>query len=180
MASPVAVWMSPAPNASSVSGPKCRSMTASAAPSNGTRLAAPSLCPSDSDNPMCAPLQPASASRISFVLWLVVLAAVITGSLLPGAVAARIPLAAAHLTNKDAHFLGYSALAFLSLLAFPHCLTGLVCAAAAVPLGVALEFAQRLVPGRSFEVGDMIANTLGVCAGLALAALLRGRKAFSV
>jgi VanZ family protein len=59
-------------------------------------------------------------------------------------------------------------------------LTGLVCAAAAVPLGVALEFAQRLVPGRSFEVGDMVANTLGVCAGLALAALLRGRKAFSV
>jgi glycopeptide antibiotics resistance protein len=45
---------------------------------------------------------------------------------------------------------------------------------------VALEFAQRLVPGRSFEVGDMITNTLGVCAGLALAALLRGRKAFSV
>jgi glycopeptide antibiotics resistance protein len=45
---------------------------------------------------------------------------------------------------------------------------------------VALEFAQRLVPGRSFEVGDMIANTLGVCAGLVVAALLRGRKAFSV
>jgi ABC-type methionine transport system ATPase subunit len=43
---------------------------------------------------MCAPLQPASASRISLVLWLLVLAAVITGSLLPGAVAARIPLAA--------------------------------------------------------------------------------------
>jgi hypothetical protein len=57
-------------------------------------IAAPSLCPSDSDNPLCAPLQPASASRLSFVLWLLVLAAVITGSLLSGAVAARIPLAA--------------------------------------------------------------------------------------
>jgi VanZ family protein len=48
--------------------------------------------------------------------------------------------------------------------------------AAAVPLGVALEFAQRLVPGRSFEVGHMIANTLGVCAGPAVAAALRVGK----
>jgi VanZ family protein len=129
---------------------------------------------------MFALLPSRGPSPIPLALWLLVLAAVITGSLLPGAVAARIPLAAAYLTDKDAHFLGYSALACLSLFAFPHCLTGLVCAAAAVPLGVALEFAQRLVPGRSFEVGDMIANTLGVCAGLALVALLRGRKAFNV
>lgn len=119
-------------------------------------------------------------SPILLALWLLVLAVVVVGSLLPGAIAARIPLAAAHLSDKDVHFLGYSALAFLSLFAFPHCLTGLVCAAAAVPLGAALEFAQRLVPGRSFEVGDMIANTLGVCAGLALAALLRGRKVAGV
>jgi VanZ family protein len=117
-----------------------------------------------------------SPSTFLFALWLLVLSVIVVGSLLPGAIAARIPLAAAHLTDKDAHFLGYSTLAFLSLLAFPHFLSGLVCATAAVPLGVALEFAQRLVPGRSCEVGDMIANTLGVCAGLALAALLRGRK----
>ncbi|MGA2326241.1 MAG: VanZ family protein [Bryobacteraceae bacterium] len=129
---------------------------------------------------MCAPLQPASASRLSFVLWLLVLTAVITGSLLPGAIAARIPLAAAHLTDKDAHFLMYALLALLSLLAFDRAPTGLMCAVGAVPLGVALEFAQRLVPGRSFEIGDMIANTLGVCAGLVLAALLRRRKVLGV
>lgn len=117
-------------------------------------------------------------SRLLLVLWLFTLAAVVTGSLLPGAVAARIPLAAAHLTDKDAHFIEYAALAFLSVLVFVRGLAGLVCAVAAVPLGVALEFAQRLVPGRSFETGDMIANALGVCAGIALAAAFRNRKVF--
>lgn len=115
-------------------------------------------------------------ARLPFTLWLLVLTAVITGSLLPGAIAARIPLAAAHLTDKGAHFLMYTLLALLSLLAFDRAPMGLLWALGAIPLGVALEFAQRLVPGRSFEVGDMIADAMGVCAGLAVAAALRVGK----
>jgi VanZ family protein len=38
---------------------------------------------------------------------------------------------------------------------------------------VALEFAQRLVPSRSFEIADMVTNALGVLSGIALA--LAGR-----
>lgn len=119
-----------------------------------------------------------SSNRPYFLLWLLALAAVLLLSLLPGAVVAHIPLAAAHLTDKDAHFLEYAALAFLSVLAFARSLAGLVCASACVPLGVALEFAQKLVPGRSFDTRDMLANALGVCAGIALAAALRNRKVF--
>jgi VanZ family protein len=119
-------------------------------------------------NKMCA--------RLPFILWLLALTTVIVGSLLPGAIAARIPLAALHLTDKDAHFLMYAVLALLSLLAFDRVPTGLMWALGAVPLGVALEFAQRLVPGRSYEVADMIADALGVCAGLAIAAALRVGK----
>ena len=45
-------------------------------------------------------------------------------------------------------------------------------------LGVALEFAQRLVPSRSFEIADMVANALGVLAGIVLA--LVGRASMRV
>ncbi len=58
----------------------------------------------------------------------------------------------------------------------PAHLFGVLFASAAVPLGAALEFAQRLIPGRSFEPRDMLAETLGVCAGLALAAVLRSNR----
>jgi VanZ family protein len=40
--------------------------------------------------------------------------------------------------------------------------------------GVALEFGQAYVPGRSFELADMAANTAGVALGLVLSVRLRG------
>ncbi|MDZ7638901.1 MAG: VanZ family protein [Bryobacterales bacterium] len=39
--------------------------------------------------------------------------------------------------------------------------------------GVGLEFAQEYVPGRSFELSDMFANSAGVVCGIALAVWLR-------
>ena len=39
--------------------------------------------------------------------------------------------------------------------------------------GVGLEFVQRYVPGRGFELADMLANSTGVACGAALAAWLR-------
>lgn len=41
--------------------------------------------------------------------------------------------------------------------------------------GIGLEFAQQYVPGRSFEVADMLANSTGVGCGLALSLWLRGQ-----
>lgn len=116
------------------------------------------------------------ARRLAQTLWIAVLAIVVAGSLAPAAIAARVPLGVAHLSDKDAHFIGYLLLALCSVFAFRRTLRGILFALAAVPLGVALEFAQEFVPGRSFDLGDMLADTLGVCAGLVLAILLRSSR----
>lgn len=46
--------------------------------------------------------------------------------------------------------------------------------AALVAYGIALEFAQEFVPGRSFEVADMVANSAGVLSGTIAGFWLRG------
>ena len=38
-------------------------------------------------------------------------------------------------------------------------------AGALIVLGIAIEFVQIGVPGRTFEIADMVANTIGVLAG---------------
>jgi VanZ family protein len=40
-------------------------------------------------------------------------------------------------------------------------------------LGVALEFGQKLVPGRAFEIRDMFINGAGVLTGFAIGILSR-------
>jgi VanZ family protein len=40
-------------------------------------------------------------------------------------------------------------------------------------LGVALEFGQKLVPGRAFEIRDMFINGFGVLTGIAIGILSR-------
>jgi VanZ family protein len=42
-----------------------------------------------------------------------------------------------------------------------------------IALGVLLEFGQNYSAGRFFATGDMIANAIGVCAGLAAGLPLR-------
>jgi hypothetical protein len=43
----------------------------------------------------------------------------------------------------------------------------------AVVFGIALEFGQLLSGWRDFEVGDMVADGLGVCVGLTAGSLIR-------
>jgi len=40
-------------------------------------------------------------------------------------------------------------------------------------LGVALEFGQKLVPGREFEIRDMFINGVGALTGIAIGILSR-------
>ena len=40
-------------------------------------------------------------------------------------------------------------------------------------LGALLDFAQNFVPGRTFDLYDILANTLGVIIGIALGLLTR-------
>jgi VanZ family protein len=69
------------------------------------------------------------------------------------------------INDKFEHFAAYLVLAFLPALherrpALAATLLG------AIVMGVALEFLQRLSPGRTFEIADMVADTIGVLSGL--------------
>ncbi len=105
------------------------------------------------------------------------MAATIAGELLPGDSGPMRLIAATNVSDKTLHFTAYTLLAFIPVFGFkPR--RGIALALSMILLGVALEFAQRLVPSRSFEVADMVANTLGVFAGIFLA--LVGRASLAV
>jgi VanZ family protein len=107
------------------------------------------------------------------VAWLLAIVAVIVGSLLPPDSAPIRTLDALPFSDKFDHMGMYALLAFLPAL---HEETKAVwwMALGAVALGIALEFAQLYV-GRDFEIGDMIADALGVAVGLGAGLPLRKR-----
>jgi VanZ family protein len=75
-------------------------------------------------------------------------------------------------SDKLGHFLAYALL--MLWFAWLHRSTGARMGYAAlwIAMGVALEFAQGESGFRSFELGDMAANALGVAAGAAAALIL--------
>ena len=75
--------------------------------------------------------------------------------------------------QKVLHFCAYTWLAFLALLAIKRRSIAVQAALAMMLLGVALEFGQKLVPGRDFEVRDMFINGFGVLTGIAIGILGR-------
>lgn len=79
------------------------------------------------------------------------------------------PPAINELSDKSLHFLSFFA---VSLATIGFCRSvkeflaaWLICALA----GVALEFAQALIPTRAFEAGDIVANLSGAATGTLLA-----------
>ena len=79
------------------------------------------------------------------------------------------------LTDKHEHFFFYGVLAVLALRAFANAQWRRVGAATALGAivfsslyGVVNELHQRFVPGRSYEVADMIANATGASVAVVL------------
>lgn len=101
---------------------------------------------------------------------------VIVGSLLPGNSIPMRELARLHINDKVQHFGAYAALAFLPAIHEKRKLL-ILAALGLVALGVLLEFGQMLSAGRFFEIGDMVADTAGVCVGAAFGLPLRGEIA---
>jgi VanZ family protein len=99
-------------------------------------------------------------------LWGAAWLGVAAGLLLPAAVATP------DRTDLVAHFLLFGAMAF-GAVGFSRRPGQLACLAlATVALGVALEFAQKLVPYRTFDVIDAVANGVGALVGYAGALLV--------
>ena len=99
---------------------------------------------------------------------------VIVGTLLPGNSAPIKALDLLDVNDKVEHFAAYTALGLLPALHERRRIVGIL-AVALVALGILLEFGQLLSPGRDFEIGDMVADAAGVCVGVSIGWLLRGR-----
>lgn len=119
-------------------------------------------------------LAPHPFARLLFGGWLLAIFAVTVGSLLPADVITFMPGGGALSVNdKATHFLAYTLLAVLPIVSVERLVIAMALAGAMAPLGIAIEFLQLLVPGRSCEVGDMAADILGICCGIAVATTLR-------
>lgn len=103
-----------------------------------------------------------------FWAWLVSLGLILYGSLSPDV---QITAQIEH-SDKILHASAYIWLAFGARISFIPPSFSVRLGIGLIFFGCAVELGQSLIPGRFFSGADMLANALGVCLGLALAALI--------
>jgi len=101
-------------------------------------------------------------------LWAVLICCVVAGSLLPAASPVMIAIGRLHIWDKLQHFGAYLALSFLPVIGFRDRRKGLMAGLSMFLLGVLMEAGQHFSPGRSPELGDVLANGAGVSCGALL------------
>ena len=114
-----------------------------------------------------------SGRTVVRAVWAVLIGCVIVGSLLPAKSPVIAGMGRLHISFKVLHFVGYTALGWMAMMAVRRGRAAVMAALAMVLLGVAREFAQKLSPGRSCEVRDMLLNAAGVATGIGVGALCR-------
>jgi VanZ family protein len=78
-----------------------------------------------------------------------------------------------HIWDKLQHFGAYLALSFLPVVGFRDRRRGLMAGLSMFLLGVLMEAGQHFSPGRSVELGDVVANGAGVGCGALLGLPIR-------
>lgn len=111
--------------------------------------------------------------RLRHMLWLLCVLLVITGSLLPAGSPPMRAVEQLALNHALLHFCAYTSAALMALLALRRMSIAVAAALALIVLGVALEFVQKLVPGRGFEIRDIFINGFGVVTGIAIGLVTR-------
>lgn len=101
-------------------------------------------------------------------LWGVLICCVVIGSWLPASSPVITAIGGLYISDKVMHFCAYLALSLLPVIAFENRRRGIVAGLSMFLLGVLLEAGQQLSPGRTVELGDVIANGLGVASGVLL------------
>ena len=119
------------------------------------------------------PMSPRLLYVIWLGIWLLSILLVITGSLLPASSPVIRAVGRLPVSQKVLHFCGYTWLAILAFLTIKRRSLAVMLALSMILLGVALEFGQKLVPGRAFEIRDMFINGFGVLSGIAIGMLSR-------
>ena len=122
-------------------------------------------------------LQEQKERIVILALWAVLICFVVIGSLLP----VRSPVMVAvgrlhvHLNGKLMHFCAYLGLSLLSVVGFRDRRKGLMAGISMFLLGILMEAGQHFSPGRSVDLGDVIANGAGVSCGVLLGLPIRRR-----
>ena len=106
-------------------------------------------------------------------LWLAAVIAVGVGSLLPDRELQAATSFMPEVNDKLEHFGAYTVLGALSVLKSLDVKRGKRLGLGMILFGIGLEFAQMLSPGRTADVADALADTLGVFGGIALAARVK-------
>ena len=114
--------------------------------------------------------------RLLRIAWLLLLGCVVAGSLLPSCTPPMRVLEALNVGDKVWHFSAYFILMLLPGLHETRWVSALL-ALNSASVGVVLEFGQKLVTGRSFELADIAANIAGVLCGVVAGLLLQPRLA---
>ncbi len=110
------------------------------------------------------------ARRHTFILtlWTVLIGGVIVGSLAPAASPLMVAVGRLHIWDKLQHFGAYLALSSLAVIGFRDKRRGIVAGLSMFVLGTVLEGGQHFSPGRAVELGDVVANGIGVSCGTLL------------
>jgi VanZ family protein len=103
----------------------------------------------------------------------VLICCVVIGSLLPAASPVMMAIGRLHVNDNVMHFCAYLALSLLPLIGFRDRRRGLMAGLPMFLLGVLMEAGQHFSPGRAVELGDVIANGMGVSCGVLLASPIR-------
>ena len=102
------------------------------------------------------------------VLWTVLILCVIAGELSPANSRLMVAVNRLHINDKVEHFCAYLALSLLPVAGFQDRRRGILASLSMFLLGVLLEGGQHFSPGRSVELGDVVANGIGVSCGTLL------------
>ena len=78
-----------------------------------------------------------------------------------------------HISDKVLHFCAYVALSLLPVIGFRDRRRGIVAGVSMFVLGLLLEGGQHFSPGRAVELGDVVANGVGVSCGTLLGLPIR-------
>jgi VanZ family protein len=113
------------------------------------------------------PLSKMGAAKL-LVFWAVLICCVVVGSLLPAASPVMVAIGRLHIWDKLQHFSAYLALSFLPAIGFRDRRRGLITGLSMFILGALPEAGQHFSPGRAVELGDVIANGVGVSCGTLL------------